>query len=132
MKELVRFSQLTLLWKILFFCLISISVPSIGQDKELDSLSLLYEPGEIVTAAAIPAPPLESPAIITVVTREQMILLGVRTLPELLEFVPGFNPTRSIAGDWWPGPRGILDSNRSFLVMIDGTSINNQFLGSPY
>ncbi|HNW35915.1 MAG TPA: TonB-dependent receptor, partial [Candidatus Ozemobacteraceae bacterium] len=50
----------------------------------------------------------------------------------LLQFVPGFNPWRSGAGDWWPGPRGILDSNRSFMVMIDGVSINNQFLGSPY
>ncbi len=59
-------------------------------------------------------------------------MLGVRTLPELLGTVPGFNPWRSVAGDWWPGPRGVFDSNRSFLVMIDGAVINNQLLGSAY
>ncbi len=101
-------------------------------DRERESISLLYEPEPVVTAMRSPEPALESPAILTVFTRDQIRSLGARTLPELLEFAPGFIPLRSVSGDWWPGPRGILDSNRSFQVMIDGISINNQFLGSPY
>lgn len=101
-------------------------------DPELESVALLYEPETVVTATRLPEPAIESPAIMSVFTAQQIRSLGVDTLPELLQFVPGFNPWKSIAGDWWPGPRGILDSNRNFMVMIDGISINNQFLGSPY
>ncbi|MFZ2958147.1 MAG: TonB-dependent receptor [Candidatus Ozemobacteraceae bacterium] len=101
-------------------------------DIERESFSLLYEPEQAVTAMRAPEPVVESPAIISVFTQQQIRALGARTIPELLEFAPGFSPWRSVAGDWWPGPRGILDSNRSFLVLIDGISINNQFLGTPY
>ena len=103
-----------------------------GSDLELESLSLLYEPEKAVTAMRALEPAVESPAIISVYTQKQIRELGVRTIPELLEFAPGFSPWRSVAGDWWPGPRGIFDSNRNFMVMIDGVSINNQFLGTPY
>jgi len=110
-----------------------LSVPAArAADPELESLALLYEPETVVTATRLPEPAIESPAIMSVFTAQQIRALGVDTLPELLQFVPGFNPWKSIAGDWWPGPRGILDSNRSFMVMVDGISINNQFLGSPY
>lgn len=102
------------------------------KDIELESLALLYEPENVVTAMRSLEPAIESPAIISVYTKKQIRDLGARTIPELLEFSPGFNPWRSIAGDWWQGPRGLLDSNRNVLVMIDGTSINNQFLGTAY
>ncbi|KAF1080215.1 MAG: hypothetical protein GQF41_3383 [Candidatus Rifleibacterium amylolyticum] len=101
-------------------------------DIEMESLSLLYEPENVVTAMRSLEPAIESPAIISVYTQKQIRQLGVRTIPELLEFAPGFNPWRSVAGDWWPGPRGVFDSNRSFMVLIDGVSLNNQFLGTPY
>lgn len=101
-------------------------------DIEQQSLALLYEPEQAVSAMRALEPAVESPAIISVFTQEQIRKLGARTIPELLEFAPGFTPWRSVAGDWWPGPRGIFDSNRSFVVMIDGVSINNQFLGTPY
>ncbi|MBU1107248.1 MAG: Plug domain-containing protein, partial [Candidatus Riflebacteria bacterium] len=101
-------------------------------DIEFESFSLLYEPEQAVTAMRALEPAVESPAIMSVFTQQQIRALGARTIPELLEFAPGFSPWRSVAGDWWPGPRGILDSNRSFMVMIDGVSINNQFLGTPY
>lgn len=101
-------------------------------DVELETSAMLYEPESVVSAMRELEPAVESPAIISVYTQDQIRKLGARTIPELLEFAPGFSPVRSIAGDWWPGPRGILDSNRSFLVMVDGVSINNQFLGTPY
>jgi len=117
----------------LILALVTGSAPPVhGADLERESLSLLYEPESVITATRLSEPAIESPAIMSVFTSQQIRSLGVNTLPELLQFVPGFNPWRSGAGDWWPGPRGILDSNRSFMVMIDGTSINNQFLGSPY
>ncbi|HOY68707.1 MAG TPA: TonB-dependent receptor [Candidatus Ozemobacteraceae bacterium] len=119
-------------WVVLPMLMLGMAVPAMGADPELEALSLLYEPETVVTATRMPEPAIESPAIMSVFTAQQIQALGVDTLPELLQFVPGFNPWRSIAGDWWPGPRGILDSNRSFMVMIDGVSINNQFLGSPY
>ena len=123
--------------KRVFFCIIVILAVAVtskvhGSDIEMESLSLLYEPENVVTAMRTLEPSIESPAIISVYTQKQIKQLGVRTIPELLEFAPGFNPWRSIAGDWWPGPRGVFDSNRSFMVLIDGVSLNNQFLGTPY
>ncbi|HEY9070602.1 MAG TPA: TonB-dependent receptor [Candidatus Ozemobacteraceae bacterium] len=125
-KEMIRS------WVVLPMLLLGTALPAVAADPELEALSLLYEPEAVVTATRLPEPAIESPAIMSVFTAQQIRSLGVDTLPELLQFVPGFNPWRSIAGDWWPGPRGILDSNRNFMVMIDGISINNQFLGSPY
>ncbi|MBF0501249.1 MAG: TonB-dependent receptor [Candidatus Riflebacteria bacterium] len=101
-------------------------------DTEKEAAALLYEPEQEVTSTRISKPAIESPSIISIMTQQQIQALGVRTIPELLEVIPGFNPWRSTAGDWWPGPRGVFDSNRSFVVMIDGVSVNNQFLGSPY
>ncbi|MFZ2959638.1 MAG: TonB-dependent receptor [Candidatus Ozemobacteraceae bacterium] len=112
--------------------LLLLSMPLYAADLEKESADLLYEPEQDVTSTRIPESAIESPAIISIVTQEQIRSLGARTIPELLETIPGFNPWRSTAGDWWPGPRGVLDSNRSFVVMIDGVSMNNQFLGSPY
>ncbi|PKL38762.1 MAG: hypothetical protein CVV41_22100 [Candidatus Riflebacteria bacterium HGW-Riflebacteria-1] len=109
------------------------SIPNaLGADIERESLSLLYEPENVITAMRSLEPAIESPAIISIFTAAQIRELGARTIPELLEYSPGFSPWRSIAGDWWPGPRGVLDSNRNFVVLIDGVSINNQFLGTPY
>ncbi|RCK81200.1 MAG: TonB-dependent receptor [Candidatus Ozemobacter sibiricus] len=122
----------TLLGLLVLTLTLGLLAPAAARDLERETASLLYEPDEVVTAMRTPEPALESPAIMTVLTREQIRALGVRTLPELLEFVPGFVPQRSVAGDWWPGPRGLLDSNRNFMVMVDGLSINNQFLSSPY
>lgn len=102
------------------------------KDIERESLSLLYEPENVVTAMRSLEPAIESPAIISVYTKKQIRDLGARTIPELLEFSPGFTPWRSVAGDWWQCPRGLLDSNRNVLVLIDGTSINNQLLGTAY
>lgn len=119
-------------WLVCLGLIAGTSTPAFAADPELESLALLYEPETVVTATRLPEPALESPAIMSVFTAQQIRSLGVDTLPELLQFVPGFNPWKSIAGDWWPGPRGILDSNRNFMVMIDGVSINNQILGTPY
>ncbi len=123
--------------KKLFFCIMAILAITVADkgycaDIEMESLSLLYEPENVVSAMRSLEPSIESPAIISVYTQRQIKQLGVRTIPELLEFAPGFNPWRSVAGDWWPGPRGVFDSNRSFMVLIDGVSLNNQFLGTPY
>lgn len=135
MKNHSQFRKLPLI-----FCLLAIILSFIvpdrlwAEDEDLEraSLSLLYEPENVITAMRTLEPAIESPAIISVYTQREIRQLGVRTIPELLEFVPGFFPWRSISGDWWPGPRGVFDSNRSFLVLIDGTSLNNQFLGTPY
>lgn len=116
----------------LMFFGLALPIVGYGIDFERESLALLYEPEQAISAMRSLEPAVESPAIMSIFTQEQIRTLGARTIPELLEFVPGFTPWRSVAGDWWPGPRGIFDSNRSFLVMIDGVSINNQYLGTPY
>lgn len=121
---------IVLIWSAIFA---TSSVPaSYCGDIEQESFSLLYEPENVITAMRSLEPAIESPAIISIFTRAQIRELGARTIPELLEFSPGFSPWRSISGDWWPGPRGVFDSNRNFVVLIDGVSINNQFLGTPY
>ncbi len=121
----------TLLFLLVLAAMAVFAPASVAEDTELAYATLLHE-APTVTASRQPVSALESPANITVVTRDQIMMMGLRTIPEVLGVVPGFNPWRSSAGDWWPGPRGVFDANRSFVVMIDGVSINNQVLGTPY
>lgn len=75
----------------------------------------------------------EAPSVVSVFTREDIRRLGVRTVQQLLNFVPGFqaNPDESdhfLSID----VRGRSTSAaEAVLVMIDGQRVNDLYFGSP-
>lgn len=61
-----------------------------GEDFGWEEKSLLGEElPTVLTAAKLKQPKAEVPASVTVITAEQIKVWGVRTLPELMKFVPG-------------------------------------------
>jgi len=75
----------------------------------------------------------ESPAAITVVTREDIAQSGATTLPELLRFVPGVEVSRNSAKEWAIGIRGFSDELANKVqVLIDGRSIYSAAVGGVH
>ncbi|HNW35096.1 MAG TPA: hypothetical protein PKM25_09210, partial [Candidatus Ozemobacteraceae bacterium] len=71
-------------WFLILVLVAGFAPPVHGTDLERESLSLLYEPESVVTATRLSEPAIESPAIMSVITGQQIRALGVNTLPELL------------------------------------------------
>ncbi|MCD4794761.1 MAG: TonB-dependent receptor [Bacteroidales bacterium] len=64
----------------------------------------------------------EAPAIVSVITAEEINELGIQTIPELMRYIPGF----TVSGVYWRGPivtaRGVAMTlyNDKILMLIDG------------
>jgi outer membrane receptor protein involved in Fe transport len=72
----------------------------------------------------------ESPAVITVVTREEILSSGARDLSEVLQMVPGFGLGVDVEGVVGLGFRGIWGHEGKILLMIDGQQVNETFFGT--
>ncbi len=72
----------------------------------------------------------ETPSIVTVITREQMLDMGARDVVDvLLRMVPGYGLVTEIEGGHLLSIRGINSIEGKFLVMIDGLDINEEKFG---
>jgi outer membrane receptor protein involved in Fe transport len=89
----------------------------------------------VETAARRELSPKDAPGSVSVFTREEILHLGVRTLDELLNFVPGMR-TYTYVGSDSSGKsvvesRGIYNPNGYMvLLLIDGQRINAQYTGN--
>lgn len=69
----------------------------------------------------------EAPAIVTVLTKQDIRELGLRTLYDALRLVPGFADVQDI-DDFVVGSRGIVsDNNYNFVVLINGHNVTGTF-----
>ncbi|AZZ95870.1 TonB-dependent receptor [Pseudoalteromonas sp. R3] len=71
------------------------------------------------------------PSSVTLFSRQQISLLGIRNVYELMNFVPGFQSTR---GDWVGSvpkehARGVFLDNGNILVMLNGQRLNDASFG---
>ncbi len=72
----------------------------------------------------------ETPGIITVITREQMMDMGARDIVDvLLRVVPGYSVVTEIEGGQLLSIRGLNAIEGKFLVMVDGLDINEEKFG---
>ncbi|HET9236517.1 MAG TPA: TonB-dependent receptor plug domain-containing protein [Oligoflexus sp.] len=72
----------------------------------------------------------ETPGIVTVITREQMLDMGARDVVDvLLRMVPGYGVVTEIEGGQLLSIRGINSVEGKFLVMVDGLDINEEKFG---
>ncbi len=108
--------------------------PQTQADNSLWSMTL-QELIEVELATGTPKPPEDAPAILSVITAEDLALTGARTLAEALERVPGLHVMPSI-NRLTPlfAIRGIFsDSTPQVLVQIDGVDISElTALSTPY
>ena len=76
------------------------------------------------------------PAAVTVYSGEEIELMGIQTLEELMNFVPGFSSTRSGDSGYRQVPTVRSKSSgatgKEVLVLIDGQRLNSDFSGSAF
>jgi iron complex outermembrane receptor protein len=74
----------------------------------------------------------ETPAIVSVITAEEIKNMGARELEDILQTIPGFELNRGYASYYNVGIRGVKDSRTAskLLVLIDGVPNNNIFYGN--
>lgn len=73
---------------------------------------------------------LNSPAIITVLTENEITQTGAQTLMELLSFVPGFDFSAEWDNVIGLGIRGNNATEGKYLIMVDGFELNETNFGS--
>ncbi|MDF1563868.1 MAG: TonB-dependent receptor [Deltaproteobacteria bacterium] len=79
----------------------------------------------------------ESPGVITVITREELLDAGARDLIDVMQLVPGFSPGTDVEGVVGLGFRGTWGFEGKVLLLLDGLEMNerayaNLFLGNHY
>lgn len=92
--------------------------------------TMLFDVPVVLSASRLSQPRTEAPAAVTVIDRDMIRATGVRTVPELLQFVPGFQVS------YFRGYRpvvtyhGFSDSYpRRMQVLVDGRSVYTTIIG---
>jgi outer membrane receptor for ferrienterochelin and colicin len=86
---------------------------------------------EISLPTRSPMPVHKAPGIATVITAKEIRNMGARNLMDVLKMVPGIGISRNEQGFFMFDVRGISTvSSEKILLMIDGHSLNKNYLGS--
>jgi len=72
----------------------------------------------------------ESPGIISLVTREEILNSGARDLLDVLRLVPGFDFASDIQGVVGPAVRGLWGFEGKVLLLVDGQELNETRYGT--
>ena len=90
--------------------------------SDLSLEALLNIPVEVATKKARTAR--ETPGVVFVVTREEILAAGARDLLEVLQLVPGFTFHSDVEGVVGVGFRGLWGHEGKVLLMVDGQELN--------
>jgi outer membrane receptor protein involved in Fe transport len=94
-----------------------------ARDEEL----ALFGAEDVVTLASRQAQSVsEAPAIATDIPEEQIRVLGLRTLPDALKIIPGFETSRDVQGFYRVAARGMRDDS-ALLILLDGHRLNSAY-----
>ena len=91
-------------------------------------VDLMNTPVTVASRKALPRR--DSPGIITVLTREDILESGARSLLELLQGVPGFQATYTGQNTTSVTVRGLLALDGKCLVLVDGVEMNERRYGT--
>ncbi|MCA9575694.1 MAG: TonB-dependent receptor [Polyangiales bacterium] len=99
--------------------------------EELLGLELRDTLGQTDAASRATEDVLDAPATVTVLTHEDIVRSGARTIPDLLRYVPGVQVQQVAPGSYLVAIRGAggLTGN-NVVVMVDGVPINSPLDGS--
>ncbi|MCO4743434.1 MAG: TonB-dependent receptor [Proteobacteria bacterium] len=88
---------------------------------------------QVVTASRYGQDPLDSPSTLTVVTGEDLRIMGATSLREVFRRVPGFAVAEFTAGNAPSSIRGFNDElPNKVLILIDGRSTYEDFIGTTF
>ena len=85
---------------------------------------------QVAIASKKPQTTRETPGIVTVITRDDILSSGARELLDVLVLVPGFVPGADVAGTIGLGVRGQYANEGKILLLIDGQPLNDLLYGS--
>jgi iron complex outermembrane recepter protein len=75
----------------------------------------------------------DSPAAISVITQDDILRLGISTIPDALRLVPGLNVAQIDSNHWAISSRGFNgEYANKLLVMVDGRSVYTPAFGGVY
>ncbi len=126
-----------ILWMLLFYTnVVGQEISSIGVARMQSLLNMSLEElldVEIIVASKNEESVFDAPSSVTVFTRQEILAMGITTMDELLNFVPGFISTREIVfgqGNM-VAARGQTTPQASYniLFMLDGQRLNNELGG---
>ena len=113
------------------YCQLAIAIEFEG---DADLLLLFYEADELVEIANMRLQPIDkAPAVVTVITAQDIKSMGATNITQALETVPGLHvSTHYQVGIPLFNFRGIFtEFNAQVLIMVNGVPINTLFTGSP-
>ncbi|TNE89123.1 MAG: TonB-dependent receptor [Deltaproteobacteria bacterium] len=88
---------------------------------------------QVVTASRYGQDPLDSPSTLTVVTGEDIRIMGATSLREIFRRVPGFEVAEFTVGNAPTSIRGFNDElSNKILILIDGRSTYEDYLGTTF
>jgi outer membrane cobalamin receptor len=113
-------------------CLVAtLAAPSARAAEAIEDLSLEDLLNMKTTVAAREERPLrEAPAVLTVVTRDEMLAVGARDLLDVLHLVAGFSIARDVQSIIDAGFRSVWGHEGKILLMLDGQETNEPLYGS--
>jgi outer membrane cobalamin receptor len=107
------------------------ALPAFAQNSELDLFAADAALKAQTTVASIrPATVRETPGIVTIVTRDEIVRSGARDLIDVLRTVPGFSFGVDVEGVVDLGFRGVWGHEGKILLLLDGLEINEQLFGT--
>lgn len=74
----------------------------------------------------------EAPSVVSVITQEMIQNSGARNLPDILQYIPGFEFSKPRSGFFSAGIRGVKDplTNARLLLLKDGVPFNDIMYGT--
>lgn len=99
-----------------------------AKSTEDELLALLNTPVTVASGKAMTTR--ESPGIISLVTREEILASGARDLMDILRLVPGFDFASDIQGVVGPAVRGLWGFEGKVLLLVDGQELNETRYGT--
>jgi outer membrane receptor for ferrienterochelin and colicin len=113
-----------------FVCLLVGAAPAAAQDTAVHDITEVSLDDLLKTdvdvATKVPQTYRETPGIITVVTREEIMDSGARDLEDVLLLVPGFSLGVDVEGVTDVGVRGNWGHEGKVLLLIDGQPMNER------
>jgi outer membrane receptor protein involved in Fe transport len=102
-----------------------LACPAAADDADLPTEQSLFEEIAVVSAARISQPISDAPGTISVITRDDLVAAGARTLNDALRLVPGVD-VRSLGYFQHNAFRGMgaVEDSKRMLWMIDGRPVN--------
>ncbi len=121
---------------VMTYCFLFFALPllcySQTEDRSIESMSLEELLETDIRIASLTFTSIEeSPSIVSLITREEILQSGARDVTDILRLIPGFHLGLDVQNALGIGLRGNWAHEGKILVQIDGNPINDILYGNP-